>query len=99
MVVPVDTKFTDEVRVYRTFRKQIVAYALLLDYTFNTNVTVGIIYFAKQKKVKRVEITSEDKKYIVREIEKVRQLMLSESCPPKVADEKCAYCEVKKYCI
>jgi len=99
VIVPVDVKYTDHVRIYRPFRKQIVAYAILLDYEFDTNVTMGIIYFARQKKAKRVEITREDKAYILREIEKVRQLMSSEKCPPRVSTEKCGYCEVKKYCV
>lgn len=97
-MVPVDIKYTDHVRVYRSFRKQIIAYAILLDCEFDINVTMGIVYFAKQKRAKKLEITREDKIHIIREIEKVRQLMDSEKCPPRVSMEKCSYCEVKKYC-
>jgi|GEM_PF-1159133 len=38
-ILPVDTKFTDHVVVQRQYRKQLHAYALLLDYRFGVNVT------------------------------------------------------------
>jgi CRISPR-associated exonuclease Cas4 len=98
-MVPVDTKYTDEIQIYRPFRKQIIAYAILLDHEFKTNTTMGILYFAKQKKIRKVKITREDKVHILREIEKIRQLMRSEKMPRKTSSDKCGYCEVKKYCV
>jgi len=96
--LPVDTKYTDEVEVQRQYRKQLNAYALLLDHRFNTNVTRGIIYFAKQHRLRLVKVTGEDKRSLLREIDEIRKMMSSEAVPKKVSQEKCGYCEVRKYC-
>ena len=96
--LPVDTKYTDEVDVQRQYRKQLQAYAMLLDSKFNTNVTRGVIYFAKQHRLRLVKITGEDKKNLLREINNIREMMSNEAMPQKVSQEKCGYCEVRKYC-
>jgi len=96
--LPVDTKYTDEVEVQRQYRKQLHAYALLLDHKFNTNVTRGVIYFAKQHRLRLVRITGEDKKTLLREVDEIRMMISTEATPRKVSPEKCGYCEVKKYC-
>jgi len=96
--IPVDTKYTDEVVIQRQYLKQLYAYALLLDYKFDTNVTRGVIYYAKQHQVRVVEITDEDKKGLIRDITRIKRLISSETMPKKVSQEKCGYCEVKKYC-
>ncbi len=97
--LPVDTKYTDEVVVQRHYRKQLYAYALLLDYRFNTSVTRGIIYFAKQREVQHVKVTNENKKSLLRAIQRIKDMMSTEEIPKKVAKNKCGYCEVKKYCV
>jgi len=96
--LPVDTKYTDEIEVQRQYRKQLQAYAMLLDSKFKTNVARGIIYFAKQHQLRLVKITGEDKKSLLREVEAIRRMFSEESAPAKVSPEKCSYCEVKKYC-
>jgi len=98
-IVPVEIKYTDELRIYRTFRKQLHAYALLLDHHYHRNITRGIIYFAKQKRAVKIEITGEEKRSLIRDVEKVRILLSGEEIPRKVASVKCGYCEVKKYCV
>ncbi len=45
---------------------------------------MGIVYFAKQKRVRKVKITREDKVHIPREIEKIRQLMRSEKATKNI---------------
>lgn len=97
--IPVDTKYTDHMKIYRSFKKQIVAYALLLDHHFNVNTGRGIIFFAKQKKSLEVNITDGDKKHILRDIKRIQSLIKSEKIPRKATSEKCGYCEVKKYCV
>jgi len=97
--LPVDTKYTDDVVVQRQYRKQLDAYALLLDYRFDTNVTRGIIYFSKQHKTRVIDVTNEDKKTLLRDIENIQKMMTNETIPQKVSQEKCKYCEVEKYCV
>jgi CRISPR-associated exonuclease Cas4 len=96
--LPVDTKYTDEVAVQRQYRRQLHAYALLLDHRFKTNVTRGVIYFAKQHRIRVVKITNEDKKSLLRDIDHIKRMISSEVIPKRVSQEKCGYCEVKKYC-
>jgi len=97
--IPVDTKYTDEVVVQRQYRKQLHAYALLLDYKFKTRVVRGIIYFSKQREVRVIEITEEDKAALRRDIERIKRLIDSEAMPRAVSRDKCKYCEVEKYCV
>ncbi|MGQ9680610.1 MAG: CRISPR-associated protein Cas4 [Candidatus Bathyarchaeia archaeon] len=98
-LIPVDTKYTDEVLVQRQYLKQLYAYALLLEEKFKRNVTRGVIYFSKQMEPRVVEISHEDKRNVLRDIEHIRSMMTREVPPPAVSLEKCGYCEVKKYCV
>lgn len=97
-LIPVDSKYTDAVVVYRGFRKQLVAYALLLDYGFDVRTKRGILYFPQQKKVRQVPITEEDKHFLVKDLEAIRGILAEERLPAKVSEQKCGYCEVRKYC-
>ncbi|MEM2128539.1 MAG: CRISPR-associated protein Cas4 [Candidatus Methanomethylicaceae archaeon] len=97
-LIPIDYKFTDEVFVQRNYKKQLVAYSLLVDSSFKTNVVRGIIYFTKQRRPIIVPITYEDKSALVRDLEKIRQIISGESIPRKVPEYKCSYCEVSRYC-
>lgn len=97
--IPVDTKYTDEVWVQKQYRKQLHAYALLLDHRFKTNVVTGVIYFSKQKETRTIKITEEDKRALRRNIEYIKRIIASEVMPRGVSQEKCEYCEVKKYCV
>jgi len=98
-IVPIDTKYTDQVIVHRQYRKQLHAYALLLDHHFKTNVKRGIIYFSKQREPRIIDISHEDKQGILRDIAEIRRLIANEAIPRAVSSEKCSYCEVKKYCV
>jgi len=98
-LIPVDTKYTDEVMVQRQYLKQLYAYALLLEHRFKRNVARGVIYFSKQMEPRIVEVSHEDKQGVLRDIEHIRNMITKEAIPPQVSPEKCGYCEVKKYCI
>jgi len=97
--IPVDTKFTDVVDVQLQYRKQLHAYALLLDYRFGTRVKQGVLYFSQQHESRVVEISEEDKMALRRSIDQIKRIIASETTPRRVAPEKCQYCEVKKYCV
>ena len=98
-IIPIDIKYSDFVSVRRHWKKQLTAYAILLSNKFETNVDCGILYFPEQNKQIFVDITKEDKKFLLLDIEKVRELIISERIPRKVDENKCRYCEVKKYCV
>lgn len=97
--VPVEIKYTDFVYVRRHWKKQLTAYSLLLDREYGTEVEKGVIYYPEQNKNITVDITEEDKEFLLLDIERVRQLIESERIPRKVSEKKCGYCEVKRYCV
>jgi len=97
-VLPVDTKYTDEVILHRRYLKQLYAYALLLEDEFGTDVRRGVVYFSKQREPRTVEITDEDKQGVLRDIAQIRRMIASEEIP-RPNPERCGYCEVKKYCV
>lgn len=98
-IVPVDAKLTDNVLVQRQHRKQLHAYALLLDGKFGTRVTKGIIYFTQQKKAVSIEISESDKAELRRDIQRIEKIISGEHVPRGTSAEKCGYCETKQYCV
>ncbi|MBC7127708.1 MAG: CRISPR-associated protein Cas4 [Candidatus Methanosuratus sp.] len=97
--IPVDSKYTDQVEVQRNYRKQLVAYALLIEGAFHTKVRRGIIYFTKQKKPVVVPLLEEDKSSLQKDLESIRRILTRESIPRKVSESKCGYCEVARFCV
>ena len=95
-LIPVEVKYSDFVAVFKNWKKQLVAYALLLEKEFNKEVKKGVLYFPKQKKKLIVYITADDKKFVVRDIEKIRKLVKSEKMPR--GRDRCGYCEMRKFC-
>ncbi len=84
-LIPVDSKYTDAVTVYRGYRKQLVAYALLLDYGFKAKTRRGIIYFPQQKQVREVPISEEDKRFLIKDVQTIRKILSKETLPAKTA--------------
>ena len=97
-VIPVDVKYTETPTIRKNYKKQLTAYAILLDKKFNTNVRRAIVRFAKQRKSIHIPITWRDKKTLTAELQKIRSLINSEAIPKPASPEKCGYCEVRKYC-
>jgi CRISPR-associated exonuclease Cas4 len=97
--IPVDSKYTEEAFVQRQYRKQLLAYSILIDKTFRCKVRRGIIYFIKQKAAECLEITELEKKALIKDVESIRRIIAGESIPRKSAESKCEYCEVRKFCV
>ncbi len=95
---PVDVKYTDFTEVRRNWKKQLVGYAILLEQHLNRRVNCGILYFPSQKRTIRVPISAEDKENLLKDIQRIRDLLKSEQMPRGVRREMCRYCEVAKYC-
>lgn len=98
-VIPVDIKYSDYVEVQRHWKKQLTAYAILLDFKFNCEVSKGILYFSKQNEQLAVDISSEDKKFVIMDLKMLLELIKSERIPRKADESKCRYCEVLKWCV
>lgn len=98
--VPVDVKYTETASVKKHWKKQITSYSLLVEEEYDVEeVSRGVLYFPEQNEPIFVDITQEDKEFLLKDIEGIRELIESERIPRKVSEKKCGYCEVKKYCV
>ncbi len=98
--VPIDVKYTDSASVKKHWKKQITSYSLLIEGEYEVEeVSRGVIYFPEQNEPISVDITQEDKEFLLKDIERIRDLIESERVPRKVSEKKCSYCEVKRYCV
>ena len=95
-LVPVEVKYSNFVTVFKNWKKQLVAYALLLEKRFGKEVKKGVLYFPKQRKKLIVYITAEDKKFVMKDIKEIRKLVKSEKMPR--GRDRCGYCEMRKFC-
>lgn len=98
-LIPIDIKYTDYAEVHRRWRKQLTAYAMLLDYKFSCSVMKGILYFSKQNKQIIIDIDDKDKEFVLKDLETIRALIKSEILPRKSSENICKYCEVSRYCV
>jgi len=96
--VPVEVKYSDRTAVFRQWKKQIAAYVFLL-HSLGRRAAFGLIYLPKQKQIQQVAVDQEDLDEIYKDVEKVRRLLKEERMPRGVGEEKCAYCEVRKFCV
>ena len=97
-MIPVEIKYTDTPTIQRQWKKQLTAYALLLEHKYGKKISKGILYFTEQNKTIPVEITEEDKTFLKKDIERLNQLLKNELIPRKTDETKCKYCEVARYC-
>jgi CRISPR-associated exonuclease Cas4 len=97
-IIPVDVKYSDVEFVTRAWRKQMVAYAVLLERALRKRVDRGMIFLLPSKRVLWVKLTAEDKSELSRDLERMRKVINSDALPPNVSQERCGYCEVAKFC-
>lgn len=97
-LVPVEVKYTELKSVTRAWRKQMVAYAFLLEKRFNVAVRRGLFYLLPSKRTIWIKIYPEEKSEIKRDVARMRRIVESDSLPRVVDRSKCGYCEMYKYC-
>jgi len=97
-ILPVETKYSDLCYPTRAWRKQIIAYVSLLEKTLKQKVTHGLLYFLPSKRALLIEVRAEEKRELERDVERMREILLSDSIPRPIAAERCKYCEVARYC-
>lgn len=95
-LVPVEVKYSQFASVFKNWKKQLVAYAVLLEAKFDRKVKRGVLYFPKQRKRIDVDIMSEDKEFLLRDMESIRKIVREEKMPR--GRDRCGYCEMKKFC-
>lgn len=95
-LVPVEVKYSDFEVMFENWKKQLLAYGILVEKRFRCTVKRGLFYFPGQRKRKIVDFSMEDKRSILRDVEKIRQLVKSEKMPR--GRNRCGYCEMSKLC-
>jgi len=98
-IVPVDVKYSNATSVRINWRKQLIAYSLLLESHFNTTIKRGIIYLPQQRKQLQIDVTKDLKEVVKLDIKKIEGLIESEKMPNVVKGNQCNYCEMKKFCV
>ncbi len=97
-VVPVDVKYSDAENVRINWKKQLTAYALLLESRSRTIVKRGFIYFPSRHKQIKIDIPDEAKTVLKQDIQKIKELINNEKMPNVSKGKQCSYCEMKKFC-
>jgi len=97
-VIPVDVKYSDLPRVSRAWRKQMVAYSVLLERALGVRIRRGLVYLLPSRRVLWVNLHAEDRAELERDLERMRELVSSDRVPRPVSEEHCGYCEVEKFC-
>jgi CRISPR-associated exonuclease Cas4 len=97
-LVPVDVKYSDVGFVTRAWKKQMVAYAVLLERALGKRINRGVIFLLPSRRVLCIRLTVEEKRELPKDLERMRKVMDSDFLPPKASRERCGYCEVAKFC-
>ena len=96
---PVEFKFTGEKAPRSNYLGQMAAYALLLEERYRVFVNKGFFYHIPLKKAISVSITNEDKEKVLKSIESMKNLILTESFPQATKNRgKCIDCEWRNFC-
>ncbi|MEM0359010.1 MAG: CRISPR-associated protein Cas4 [Candidatus Hadarchaeales archaeon] len=97
-MVPVDVKYSDLPYVSRAWRKQMLAYAVLLERSLGVRIRRGLIYLLPSHRTFWLNILPEEKEALKRDLEKIREMIASDQVPRAASPEYCGYCEVAKFC-
>jgi CRISPR-associated exonuclease Cas4 len=97
-IIPVEVKYTDFENIKINWKKQLTAYAILLEKHFKTTIKKGIIYLPTKHKQIQIDIPSEAKATLKQDIKKIKKLIHSEKIPNVTKGKQCNYCEMKKFC-
>jgi len=100
--IPVDYKNmqSNRGRVWMDHKYQLVAYALLIEEEFGTQVRRGFVSYLPEKLILELEITPTMKTHVKRVIGHVKRIVREEKLPPiRVAKHKCTGgCGYKHLC-
>ena len=96
-LIPVDYKLARREGYH--FKLQLVAYALLLEETFQKPVRHGFLYLIPIRKVVEVVITPKMRQEIIAAISAMHQIAEQEQMPPPTDwRQRCADCEFRRFC-
>lgn len=58
----------------------------------------GILEYPKQRETEKVELLPEDEEILEKTIHEIKQLIGSETCPPRIKKSKCRKCSYFDFC-
>lgn len=97
-LIPVEVKYSNLNKITKPWRKQLIAYAVLLERSLGTKINRGLIYILPSRHVFWLRIYPEDRAELKKDIQRMREIVSSDSIPIPVNQEKCGYCEFYRYC-
>ena len=98
-IIPIDVKYSSATSVRINWKKQLIAYSLLLESHFGTVVKRAMIYLPAQHKQMEIDINNESKEIVKQDIRKIEELIESEKMPNVLKGNQCSYCEMNKFCF
>lgn len=94
---PVDYKLAK--RVSKHHRVQLMAYALLLEATYDVNVDCGFIYLIAARETVQVKLTTRLRNDVLRRLDGLRLMVEMERMPEPTSKESlCVGCEFRRFC-
>lgn len=97
-IVPVEFKYsTQEPELNHKY--QLIAYAMLLEDSYQKPVRLGFLYFIPGNRIYPIEITPNAREFVKESLEKIRQMITTETFPKAPYGKgKCNDCEYRNYC-
>ncbi len=84
-------------KLYRSHVWQVKYYIYILEQAGIEGVT-GILEYPKERKTEEVYLSEPDREYLKELIEKIEQLIHSETCPHSIKKPKCKNCSYYDFC-
>ena len=100
-MAPLDFKWAEGDRLYRTHKLQIYCYALLIEEVFEKPVKNGYIFYIRNGfRQERVPFTAQARWQTKKDIEAVLEIINREKMPkPTPSRSRCADCTYKNICV
>jgi len=97
-VYPVEYKH-GEVRNELEYEVQLCAQAMCLETMWNCEIHNGYVYYEADKRRKKVELTEQLRKHVIKGCEALHQMMKGTVVPPPVKRVKCRECSMQSLCL
>lgn len=99
-LIPIELKYSSFTNIQLNWRKQLIAYALLLAENYKKKVKQGVLYYTSQKRAEKIRFTDLDFDLLRKDIKKLHQILKKELKPAVLkSNKKCAYCELENICV
>ncbi|MCB0737845.1 MAG: CRISPR-associated protein Cas4 [Bacteroidetes bacterium] len=101
-LAPLDYKFAEwNNKVYNTYKIQLIAYALLIEYNYSKPVEKGfLVYTRSANKLVEIEIKEKDKNELTTAIENMSKIIGQNHFPKATSFKKrCLNCTYRNICI